>query len=117
MCPQNGLGAVIELGTATARPGEPLGYRIVNTGAVPLICGLPYRLERETSSGWILMNPGMAFRLMGFGVAPGLSHGLRAAIPADAPPGRYRISASVTSDHAAGTIHTSALFDVRPRLG
>jgi len=111
MCPQDGLGAVIEL--AAARPGEPLGYRIVNTGAVRLICGLPYRLERETRSGWILMNPDMAFRLMGFGVAPGLSHELRATIPTDAPPGRYRISASVTSDHAPGTLQMSALFDVR----
>lgn len=42
-------------------PGDDLPYRITNTGSVELICGVAYRMERETSDGWIHMNPGMAF--------------------------------------------------------
>jgi hypothetical protein len=113
MCPHDALGAEIRLVGPTARPGEASAYSIVNTGSVPLICGLRYRLERETSDGWVVMNPGMAFRLIGFAVLPGQARELKASIPPDAPTGVYRIRVSVTSDHADGALDLTAAFEIR----
>jgi hypothetical protein len=107
------LGAELELLAADLRVGEDFGYRIINSGSVGLTCGSPYRLERETDSGWHLMNDGMAFRLMGFGVEPGAHRDFKATIAPDMPTGRYRISTSVTTDDGGGKIVLTACFDVR----
>jgi uncharacterized membrane protein len=108
------LSATMEVLTRSVRPGDELPYRITNTGSVELICGVGYRMERETSDGWIHMNPGMAFRSIGFGVLPGEHRDLSAMVPADAPAGSYRISTSVTSDHVEGVVRLSAGFEVQP---
>jgi hypothetical protein len=84
----------IQLVAATARPGEASAYRIVNARADLRI---PLRLERETSDGWVLMNTGVAFRLIGFGVLRGQAWELQPPIPTDAPAGVYRIRTSVTT--------------------
>lgn len=107
------LGADLELLASDVRAGEDFGYRIINSGSVGLTCGLPYRLERETDSGWHLMNDGMVFRLMGFGVEPGAHRDFTARIAPDMPTGRYRISTSVTTDHGRGKIVLTVCFDVR----
>lgn len=113
MFAQNRLAATIEVLGTHVGPGDELGYRINNTGSVELICGLAYRLERKTSDGWVHTNPGMAFRLIGFGVLPGQGRELSAMIPADALGGSYRISTSVTSDHVEGAVRLSARFHVQ----
>jgi hypothetical protein len=104
----------MEVLTRSARPGDELPYRITNIGSVDLICGLQYRLERESANGWIHMNPGMAFRAIGFGVPPGQNRELIAIIPADSPIGLYRLNTSVNSDHAQGNLPLSVRFDVHP---
>jgi hypothetical protein len=106
------LAATLEVLSPDVRPGDTLRYRINNTGSIELICGLGYRLERKTTEGWVLMNPGMAFRAIGFGVLPDERRELRATIPAHAAVGPYRISTSVNSDHLDGTLRLSADFDV-----
>src|SRR5947209_8961884 len=80
---RNRLAATLEVLSPDVRPGDTLRYRINNTGSIALICGLGYRLERKTAEGWVLMNPGMAFRAIGFGVLPDESRELRATVPAD----------------------------------
>jgi hypothetical protein len=107
------LGAELELLPSDLRAGEDFGYRIINSGSVELTCGSPYRLERETDSGWHPMNDGMAFRLMGFAVEPGAHRDFTARIAPDMPTGRYRISTSVTTDHGGGKTVLTTCFDVR----
>lgn len=109
----NRFAATLEVLSLDVRPGDTLLYRINNTGFIELICGVGYRLERKTADGWILMNPGMAFQAIGLSVLPDENRELRAMIPADAPPGLYRISTSVNSDHAARTLGLSAGFGVQ----
>jgi len=112
MADEKRLDAVMDLLPADVPPGEVAPYRIVNTGSVDLICGLPYRLERQTDDGWLWMNEGMAFRLIGFRVSPGHYRELEARVPEDAPPGPYRLIASVTSDHVSGRVEVSGRFSV-----
>jgi hypothetical protein len=114
MSPPSPLAATIEVLTPSVGPGDELPYRITNVGSIDLICGLQYRLERETTDGWIHMNPGMAFRAIGFGVPPGENRELTAMIPAKGPAGRYRLSAAMTGDHAQGNPRLSVRFDVHP---
>jgi hypothetical protein len=108
------LAATLEVLTPHVAPGDALSYRIVNTGSVGLICGLAYSLERESDAGWVLMNPDMPFRAIGFRVRPGESRKLQAVIPGDAPAGRYRITTRVNSDHADGPLLLSADLRVHP---
>lgn len=68
MTGENRLDATMEVVLPGVGPGEVVPYRIVNTGTVDLICGLPYRLERQADDGWVLMNPGMHFRLRGISI-------------------------------------------------
>lgn len=84
--PTDQLAATIELLDTQISPGDELRYKINNTGSLDLICGLPYRLERETTGGWVPMNPEMAFRAIGFGVLPGESRELTATIPVEGLP-------------------------------
>jgi uncharacterized membrane protein len=109
---ENRLEATIAVTDTNVGAGDELRYRINNTGTVPLICGLSYRLERETVKGWVPMNPGMAFRAIGFGVLPGEGRELRATIPRDGPSGSYRISTSVRSDHVEGDVRLCARLHV-----
>jgi hypothetical protein len=97
------LAARLELVGAPNRGGA-LAYRIVNTGAARLLCGCSYRLERQDGSEWVAMNPGMAFRTIGFGVDPGNERQLLLSVPADAPPGHYRIGTSVRSEPPAAVL-------------
>ena len=90
-----------------------MGYRVVNTGSVELSCGLAHRLERETDIGWLLMNDGMTFRLIGFGVEPGAHRDFTASIALGMPTGHYRISTSVTTDQGDGEVVLTAHCDVR----
>jgi hypothetical protein len=112
---QDGLDAELELAAPCVRPGEQLGYRIVNSGSVALVCGVGYSLERETADGWILENPRMAFPLIGLQVQPGASREPRADIPSRAAAGRYRISTSVHTGHGEGLreVKLCADFEVR----
>jgi hypothetical protein len=98
------LEATIEVIDTNIGAGDEFRYRINNIGTVPLICGLSYRLERETAKGWVPMNPRTGFRAIGFGVLPGEGPELRATIPRDGPSGPYRISTSVRSDHVEGDV-------------
>lgn len=112
MATESRLDAAMEVVSQDVQPGEVVPYRIVNTGTINLICGLPYRLERQTDDGWAPMNAGMPFRLIGFGVRPGRCHELRARIPDDAPGGLYRLIASVGSDHVSGRVEISGEFSI-----
>ena len=112
MAGENRLGAAMEVVSPDVRAGELVPYRIINTGTVDLICGLPYRLERQTDNVWLPMNAGMPFRLIGFGVSPGHYRELQARVPNDAPTGLYRLIASVGSDHVSGRVEVSAHFSV-----
>lgn len=114
MSPQNPLAATIEVLTSSVTRGDALPYRITKIGSVDLICGLQYRLERDSTDGWIHVNPGMAFRAIGFGVPPGENRELTAMIPAEGPAGLYRLSTSVSSNHAHGNHQLSVHFDVHP---
>lgn len=112
MTADNRLDAAMEIVPPGARPGEVVPYRIINTGTVDLICGLSYRLERQTAESWVPMNARLAFPLIGFGVSPGQYRELGARLPDDAPAGSYRLVASVGSDHASGRAEVSAKFAV-----
>lgn len=113
MTREDRLDAQMKVLVADARPGEVVPYQIVNSGTVQLMCGLPYRLERQTGDSWEQVNAGMAFRLMGFGVAPGQHRELHARIPDDAPAGQYRLTTSVPSDHVSGRMEVSTRFLVK----
>jgi hypothetical protein len=112
MATESRLDAAMEVVLQDVQPGEVVPYRIVNTGTINLICGLRYRLERQTDDGWVPMNAGMPFRLIGFGVLPGEWHELRARIPDDAPGGLYRLIASVGSDHVSGRVEICGEFSI-----
>jgi hypothetical protein len=112
MAAEKRFDAMMEVRPAEVGPGQIVPYRIVNTGTVDLICGLAYRLERRADDTWVCMNPGMAFRAIGFGVSPGHYRELQARIPADAPPGLYRLIASAGSDHVSGRVEVSGQFSV-----
>ena len=112
---EDGLAAELELAAPRVRPGGQLGYRIVNSGSVTLVCGVGYSLERETTDGWTLENPRMAFPAIGLLVEPGASRELRANIPNHAAAGRYRIGTSVHTGHGEGLsrVRLCADFEVR----
>jgi hypothetical protein len=110
---QGRLHASLEVMSLEVGAGGELRYRIRNMGDVRLICGLHYRLERKVGENeWMLMNAGVLFRTIGFGVDPGQYKELTARIPADAPAGLYRLLASVGSDHVPGRVEASAEFRV-----
>ena len=112
-----GLAAELELAAPRVRPGEQLGYRIVNSGSFALMCGVGYSLERETTDGWTLENPRTPFPAIGLLIQPSASLELRADIPNHAPTGRYRISTSAHTGHGAELqrVQLSAGFEVRAR--
>jgi hypothetical protein len=106
------LSATIEVLVRTVRAGDQLPYRINNTGAVDLICGMGYSMERATGEGWVLVNPDMAFQTIGLGILPGEHRDLIARVPGGAAAGSYRLSTSVTSNHVEGPLRLSADFEV-----
>lgn len=108
----NDLASKIVVLGGPIRVGDTMRYRIANTGSIELICGVGYGLDRKTSEGWTAMNPGMAFPAIGLAALPNKNRELRATIPAQAPPGVYRISTTVNSGHAAKTLWLSTEFDV-----
>jgi hypothetical protein len=112
MATENRLDAAMEVVLPDVRQGGVVPYRIVNTGTINVICGSPYRLERQTDDGWMPVNGGMPFRLIGFGVRPGRCHELQARIPDDAPGGLYRLVASVGSDHVSGRVEICGEFSI-----
>jgi hypothetical protein len=111
---QPDLAADLALGSDRVGPGEELPYAVVNTGAVGLICGHSYLLERWNEQNWVAVNPDMAFILIGYGVDPGGRKALTAQIPSDAVAGLYRISASVSGRHGAPALRLSGTFEVIP---
>jgi hypothetical protein len=106
------LAGRLDLASSEAFRGRELACTIVNTGPERFVCGLGYRLERETDGGWVLANPGEAFAAVGFPVEPGHEHGLTVRIPVNALPGHYRVLTSV--GRSRGILLTlAAQFEVR----
>lgn len=94
--------ACMELKTGTAKPGEDLSYVLVNTGVRRLRYGAKVALEREGGAGWECVNQPLGFRAWAARLSPGertdsKAHGteLIARLPAELPPGRYRLRKQV----------------------
>jgi hypothetical protein len=85
----------LELSSSEIGAGDVLPYQIANGGTATIMCGYAYRLEREEEGSWTVINRDMIFRAVGLLVEPGDARKLQAEVPADAPPGQYRISADV----------------------
>ena len=85
------LAADLELATKAAVAGESLQYTVINIGALPLLLGEAYQLERLTNGGWERINVGANFRLWGRRLESGDRFELTARIPEFVHSGRYRL--------------------------
>ncbi len=103
--------AELRLATATVRAGDTLHFAVVNTSAGCLFGGAAYTLERLLPDGsWLVLNRDMPFPAIAFILAAGTKLDKQAPIPADAAPGSYRVTDSLTG--AAGAIPVFAAFEV-----
>jgi hypothetical protein len=57
------LAAELELATTAAIAGEGLRYTVSNIGALPIMLGEAYELERLTDDGWERVKVSANFRL------------------------------------------------------
>jgi hypothetical protein len=69
-------------------------YLVTNLGDRETLIGGEYRLDRLQGERWIQCNAHQAFIAIGLRLRPGETRELAAAIPADAPVGRYRLTKS-----------------------
>jgi hypothetical protein len=118
--------ARLELELTIAKPGDELGYVIVNEGDSPLLFGAGYGFAQRKAWLWRSRSIGMAFAAWGKRLSPGeRSTTMSAHVPADFEPGRYRLTTSVTVLHADGSparrsaaprqIQVSRKFALAPR--
>ena len=91
--------AELRLNATTIHPGDTLGYRIVNTGSGCIDVGPGYGIERPLPDGSWTAVPTPGGTLLAVMLGPGMSYGKQARIPADLPPGHYRLT-----DYAAGPV-------------
>jgi hypothetical protein len=91
------IDALLSLGATAVRPGEELSYSIRNIGGTPIQFGGDYMLERRADDGeWVVCPNPMWVAAFGCVLRPGDARQLSARIPADAPPGRYRLGKQVS---------------------
>ncbi len=123
----NGEGIVLKLDKVTYRVGEELTLTIINNGSETLLVGASYRLYRLENGRWKELNLGFSFTGIGYTIPPGgnwsqtvplvthVSDGAGKLEPL--PPGRYRITKTVTIDRGrcgrgSSEITLSAEFEV-----
>ncbi|QDA31400.1 hypothetical protein FH039_07020 [Thermococcus indicus] len=119
--------AVMRLDKGTYRVDEDLTLTIINNGSETLLVGASYRLYRLENGRWEELNLGFSFTGIGYTIPPGgnwsqtvplvthVSDGARKLEPL--PPGRYRITKTVTIDRGrcgsgSDGITLSAEFEV-----
>jgi hypothetical protein len=85
------LAARVESAGTTAAPGGQIKYTVLNTGALPIMLGAHYELDRFIDNTWEPFPLPYAFRLWGRRLETGNRYELTARIPEHAPPGRYRL--------------------------
>lgn len=119
--------ALMRLDKGTYRVGEDLTLTIINTGSETLLVGASYRLYRLENGGWEELNLGFSFTGIGYTIPPGgnwsqtvplvthVSDGAGKLEPL--PPGRYRITKTVTIDRGrcggrSDEMRLSAEFEV-----
>ena len=85
------LAARLELSTTVAIAGEGLAYTVVNIGALPIMLGAAYQLDRFADNEWEHVEVPYAFRLWGQRLESGGTSELTARVPELVQPGRYRL--------------------------
>ena len=79
---------------ATAHAGALIDYLLVNDSEYGALTGLAFGLDRQTPSGWACVELNMIVAAVGLIVEPGQSRQLHAKLPAETPPGLYRLRQS-----------------------
>lgn len=92
------LGARLEVAAGGTGPGGTLLYSVINTGALPIMLGAAYVLERATGDGWERVPFPRAFPLWGRRLEPGSRYQLTARVWEQAQPGRYRLRVPLDVD-------------------
>jgi hypothetical protein len=90
------VSAELRPDVTAARPGDTVGYRIVNHGPDTLTFGAPYVLERRNGNDWAECNEETTWTTPLFSLRPGHERTEWAHIPSDGGPGTYRVSKEVT---------------------
>ncbi len=107
-----GTSASLGLSSSTARAGETLTITIENTSRDCVYAGVGYRIEQLQPDGsWKLVNTNQIFIMLAVIIRPGTGYAKPAALPADLPPGRYRVSDAAFGAHE---IPLSAPFEIVP---
>jgi hypothetical protein len=92
------LAARLELPATTAAPGGPLRYRVTNTGAVPILLGASYGLERLVAHGWEEVSVPYSFPAWGVRLESERRRELTARIPERVQSGRHRLRVRMRAD-------------------
>ncbi len=105
--------AELRVATATVRAGEALPYEVVNASTGCITIGVGYAFERLQPDGtWAPVLPYGIFPALGIKLSPGTAYAKRATVPADAPPGSYRLLDDAFG--APARINLVAPFEVVP---
>jgi hypothetical protein len=92
------LAADLELAPTEAVAGEGLRYTVVNIGALPIMLGAAFELERLTEVGWERVAVPHLSPLWGRRLESGDRFELTSRIPEFVHPGRYRPRKSLDVD-------------------
>ena len=107
-----GTSASISLSSSTARAGDTLTIAIANTSDGCVYAGVGYRFEQLQPDGsWKFVETNQIFITLAVIVRPGMTYTKPAALPADLPPGQYRVSDAAFGAHE---IPLSAPFEIVP---
>ena len=95
-------------------------YSVSNCATVEILLGESYELERRSGHDWVPVPLPWGFRLIGYLLSAGDRRQMDAAIPDNAPAGRYQIRKALRA--APGVedavnevvpVEVTAAFDVR----
>jgi hypothetical protein len=106
------ISAELRLSATTVRAGERLPYTLVNTSAgCTVTAGGAYEFERRLTDGtWEAVQSKQMFAMFAVFVPAGRTYAKQALIPADFPPGSYRLLDRVSA--ASHYLHVAAQFAV-----
>jgi hypothetical protein len=85
------LAAELQLAATATIAGEGLRYTVVNVGALPIMLGEAYGLERLADAGWERIEVPYNFRLWGRRLESGDRFELTSQIPERVEVGRFRL--------------------------
>jgi hypothetical protein len=89
----------LRIANTSVAPGGLLSYMLVNTGTTCLWAGPSWALERQLGDGsWTAVETDAVFTTEVQQLRPGAAYSKQAMVPADAPPGSYRLIDKLLGD-------------------